>query len=443
MQRGPAQDGRGTLIPPQVDANQLNELCAANPMLYAVVVQLAGLVAGQARGEHGLAGGGRGWDAHGSSQSENFIAQDGGSSTTEEEPMFEKLYGPYFKRGRFHVHIYFLDGKKQYRTFATEEEARDFITHNERKVIAHPITMTEAVDRYVESRTDLKESSRVTLKFRLEALIRGNEEVQLHSFPAHQAWERIAKGTAVDTLHGIRSVANGFFAFCVKQGDLKKNPLAGIEIVGRKKCGKAQLRLDEARSFLERALAVADGNPICDRKGNQQLVGTLGAATALLLGLRNGEVVGCTVRDLDDGGKMLWIAQSKTEAGIRRVEIPDILRPYLVRLAENRDGTEALFPKLTRDGLRYWTRCLCEKLKIPVVTPHGLRGTHATASMRPHANPHEVAAALGHTSFRVTQRHYAKPQAIADARQESAAETLTLSKNLSKTFGQEDGAASA
>ena len=59
--------------------------------------------------------------------------------------MFEKLYGSYFKRGRFHVHIYFLDGKKQYRTFATEEEARDFITHNERKVFANPITGAVAV----------------------------------------------------------------------------------------------------------------------------------------------------------------------------------------------------------------------------------------------------------------------------------------------------------
>jgi integrase len=62
-----------------------------------------------------------------------------------------------------------------------------------------------------------------------------------------------------------------------------------------------------------------------------------------------------------------------------------------------------------------------------------LRGTHATASMRPHANPHEVAAALGHTSFRVTERHYAQPEAVAAAKQQAASETLLASQTPSKT----------
>jgi hypothetical protein len=69
---------------------------------------------------------------------------------------------------------------------------------------------------------------------------------------------------------------------------------------------------------------------------------------------------------------------------------------------------------------------------LPIVTPQGLRVTHATASMRPHANPHEVAAALGHTSFRVTERHYAQPEAVAAAKQQAACETLLASKTRPK-----------
>ena len=48
----------------------------------------------------------------------------------------------------------------------------------------------------------------------------------------------------------------------------------------------------------------------------------------------------------------------------------------------------------------------------------------------------QVAAALGHTSFRVTDRHYAQPAAIASARQQAAAETVQA-PNPSKTLGQE------
>jgi integrase len=307
--------------------------------------------------------------------------------------------------------------------------------------VSNPVTVAQAIEQYCESRGDLKSTSCATLRYRLEALIEGFRESPIQVFPAVTAWKRVVNENAVDTLHGIRSAGTGFFEWCVRQSYIKKNPFTGIEITGKKKRGKAQLRLDEARAFLERALVVANGERISKRRGSQQEVGVLGAAIALLLGLRNGEVTACQVRDLDDGGRVLWITASKTEAGIRRVEVPDVLRPTLLKLAEGRNGTEQLFSGLTGNGMRYWTKELCKDLALPLITPHGLRGTHATASMRPHANPHEVAAALGHASFAVTKRHYAQPAAVADARQQAAAEALLSSKNPSKTFGRGDKAA--
>lgn len=254
------------------------------------------------------------------------------------------------------------------------------------------------------------------------------------------AWNRLVATNAVDTLHGIRSAARGFFEWCVGQSYLKKNPFTGIKIAGKKKRRKAQLRLDEARAFLDRALVVAKGERISKRRGSQQEVGVLGAATALLLGLRNKEVVGRLVRDLDDRARVLWITESKTEAGIRVVKVPKVLRWPLLKVVAKRTGTEPLFPGLTKDGLRYWTKGLCKEMGLPIVTPQGLRGTHATVSMRPHANPEEVAASLGHASFRVTERHYARPSAVADARQQAAVEALLEPKNPSKkpskTFGR-------
>jgi integrase len=392
---------------------------AQNPQLIASLANAVDLSRGEGDDE--------------ASFSDNPIALDGGSSAPKEEPMYFKIYGPYYKNGHYHVHLHLLDGTRKYKSFATEEAAMEFVHRNEARIVAKPITVAEAIREYGESRVELRPSSRATIQYRLEALASGFEEVLIQAFPAVTAWNGLVSKNAVDTLHGIRSAAKGFFEWCVGQSYLKKNPLAGIKIVGKKKRGKPQLRLDEARAFLERALTVSNGEKISERQSSQQEVGVLGAATALLLGLRNGEVVGCQVRDLDDGGCTLWIAASKTPAGLRRVEVPDVLRPHLLKLAENRGGTESLFPSLTKEGMRYWTKALCKEMGLPIVTPQGLRGTHATASMRPHANPHEVAAALGHTSFRVTERHYAQPEAVAAAKQQAASETLLASKNPSKT----------
>jgi integrase len=110
----------------------------------------------------------------------------------------------------------------------------------------------------------------------------------------------------------------------------------------------------------------------------------------------------------------------------------------LSRLAEGRAATEWLFKDTTKDALLYWTRKLCRDAGVPEVTPHGLRGTNATASMTANRNPHEVAAALGHASIHGTLRHYADRHQVAAARQHAAVSALGRqlpSKSLSKTFG--------
>lgn len=52
------------------------------------------------------------------------------------------------------------------------------------------------------------------------------------------------------------------------------------------------------------------------------------------------------VRDLDDNGTVFWVPTSKTEVGVRRVEVPEVLRPHLLRMVEGRAPTEPLFPGL-------------------------------------------------------------------------------------------------
>jgi integrase len=83
-----------------------------------------------------------------------------------------------------------------------------------------------------------------------------------------------------------------------------------------------QLRLDEARRFVETALGEGDARG-------------LAAAMALLMGLRASEI---TNRDVDDAARVLWIERAKTRAGDRRLEVPEVLRPRLAALVAGRDS---------------------------------------------------------------------------------------------------------
>ena len=62
----------------------------------------------------------------------------------------------------------------------------------------------------------------------------------------------------------------------------------------------------------------------------------MAAVTALLLGCRASEVLQLRVRDLDCGGTKLWFAA-------RDPDVPEVLRPRLLRLTADRAPDAYLF----------------------------------------------------------------------------------------------------
>jgi integrase len=172
--------------------------------------------------------------------------------------------------------------------------------------------------------------------------------------------------------------------------------------MGRRKRGKEQFRVTEARTFIA----------TCRQLGDRGDAGAIAAMTSLLLGLRASEVVERVVRDLDDGGRLLWIPQSKTEAGRRTLEVPVVLRPYLLALAKGKDPTDRLFTESDRHWLLYHVRRICQLARLPEVTAHSLRGLHSTLATEHGSTGHTVAAALGHTSYTTTQKHYVQPGTV-------------------------------
>ena len=207
--------------------------------------------------------------------------------------------------------------------------------------------------------------------------------------------------------------AKFFFAWAVERGYLGANPFESVKPVGKVKSGKPQLRIEEARRFTEAALVYFE-------ERNKPLA--LGALLALTMGLRTGEVIARTVRDLDDGARYLWIDEGKTQNARRHLEVPSVLSPFLQRLAQGKPPDELLFGVSAvtgqphpRQAMHRTVQTICQKAGVPRVCTHSLRGLWATLAVKSGAVSHAVAESLGHHSFAVTQKHYAQPAAVANA----------------------------
>jgi integrase len=213
----------------------------------------------------------------------------------------------------------------------------------------------------------------------------------------------------VDTHRNMLGEAKAFFSWCMAQGWTKRSPFASVKGVGKKKKGKPQLRFDEARRWYDTALELANVE-----------VGAIAAICTFIFGQRASEVAQLAVRDLDDGGRLPWVADSeiKTEAGKRTLEVPDDLRPRLQQLAAGKAATDPLFgPGRTRYWVYYWVQRICELARVKKVCAHAMRGLHGTTAVEHGATPKIVAAAMGHTSEVVTERHYLAPGTKARATQ--------------------------
>ena len=131
---------------------------------------------------------------------------------------------------------------------------------------------------------------------------------------------------------------------------------------------------------------------VCFEHANAGSDAAVGVLTSLLMGMRASEVTDRVVRDLDDEARLVWIEVGKTKRSRRTLEVPAVLRPYLLVLANDRGADEQLITrkpakcrnKCGRQWLRYWLSLFCEEAKLPNVCVHSLRGLHAI--VRGHAS---------------------------------------------------------
>lgn len=181
-----------------------------------------------------------------------------------------------------------------------------------------------------------------------------------------ELWETWAQGKVTDLVLNVLAQSRTFLAWVDKKGWSKHTDLLDtMEVNGKMKKGKPKPTQDEAHQLVSWCLAHPD-DP-----------GAVPTVMAFLLGMRASEIVTRGVRHLDGKGTLIDVTDAKTEAGERTLKPPSKLQPLLAKLAEGKSPDQMLFGERTRHWvLRSVKRC-CEAAGVRVVSPHGLRGTHA------------------------------------------------------------------
>jgi integrase len=199
------------------------------------------------------------------------------------------------------------------------------------------------------------------------------------------------------------------------------------------------LEVDEFHSLLDAAGELeAEARSDFRGLGRRAMVATLGLA-----GLRISELVDLKVAQVDLIRGRFKLADAKTEAGVREVEITLYLRDELLEYAMDRrarglphEPSDHFFGTNTgrrRDPDRFRDRILARAVEraganrernglppLPEITPHSLRRTWATFAAMIGRDPKWIAAQIGHVSpaftFSVYQqvatRRYVDEQAI-------------------------------
>ncbi len=328
-------------------------------------------------------------------------------------------YGPY--DGKWRLVVVERDGSRHPSLHPSEARALEVAADLRIGLALEEVTVAEAVKQYADHLRKNRERKAVSVTrclFHLSAMMPDGDMVLADIGPKQAAalyaemCARVSKKTkdvpAVDSQRNCLNECGTFGRWAVKKKYLPADPWADIEATGKRKRGKPQLRIDEARVLLDVTVAAAHAGG--DR-------GALVVAIILLTGFRATESATLKARDVDDDGRLLW-TDGKT--GQRRMATPEVLIEALQAVAAEGGS---LWPKSDRHWVYRQVRKWCKRAGVSIVTPHGLRGTHSTLAQEHGATSHVVAAALGH-GLAINQGAYTLPGTADQAKAKRAQKLL-------------------
>jgi integrase len=367
----------------------------------------------------------------------------------------KRVLGPYPHRDGWQVHIVDEEGGRDPFYFTDKEEAKTVAKRWRQQLgLATEMTLLEAIDAYEFHLRDDKgnkpKSVSETIR-RIKAFLSKYLDDGLRSVdnakavsayesainrpkrygksvdcdaetPAPKGYVKVKKDgswklvetVAADTQRNEMLEVRSFFRWChLEKKWTTSNPLEGVRGKGRRRHGKTQLRVDELRKWFDKAYELGEAGD----------AGAVAAMMTLLLAVSGKEVTDRVVRDVDAQGTLLWIEQGKTEKRNGAVEVPELLRPFLLKLIEGKTANQFLFA--TKKGGKHWrdwprenVRRICKLVNVPLVSAHSMRGVHASRAYERGATGHIVAEGLRHTHESVSKQSYATPEAIKKGQQE-------------------------
>ncbi len=319
----------------------------------------------------------------------------------------ERVHGPYPHRNRWRVVFVGATGIQRVASFESEREAEKAI--EVARLQAGDRTLEGTIEAFLtwQEEQGAKERTVETNGYRLRGLLRLSEGdralLGLSAVRAKKLYALRVERVAPDTHIAELALATAVWDWAIEQGWAAENPWTNVDPQGSKRSRpKDAIRVDEAKKLLRTALKDDSKEGVA-------------VAMTLLMGLRASEITSRRVRDVDDGGRLLWVPEAKSTAGVRTVKIPGVLTTPLLSLIQDRKPTEPLWGT-NRNGKpcdRHWLEHhsirLCDEARIPRVRPHALRGLHATIATENNVPVDVVARALGHAGTAVTRRHYIAP----------------------------------
>lgn len=341
-----------------------------------------------------------------------------------------RILGPYEQPNGWRVIAVAASGERTYRLFDSEAKAQRYIEILTAELSREEHTTASALELYREHLTakgNKPDSIRQTcwaigLFFPSAiplALLTAKRCGTLYEEFRTRPMKKTNKPPSVDSHRQTLAQVRTFLAWCIERDWIRgENPAADVKGVGKrrprgKSLGKDgnELRTKQARLWYEMAVYRA-------HRGDE---GAIAALVALLLGMRASEIVSRRVADLDEdqaAGDLLWIPCSKTAAGRRTLEVPEVLRPYLVACAKDKAPERYIFEAEFTDGAskphwRDWIRDnvhrICGLAEVPKVTAHAMRGLLATLTHERGVQGHLIAQMLGHEDERMSTTAYARP----------------------------------
>ena len=315
----------------------------------------------------------------------------------------DRALGPYKHRRRFRV-VFIVGGTRTPENFASESEALERIAAFNKSVGEEDRTIGAAIDRYEDHLSEVgnKSNSNGTMLSRLRAFFKPFRHDPIDGVTTKKAKKiyesykkrptRTGKPPADTTHRETCKNARTFFAWCRDQGWVKGNPFREVKLTGKTKKGKPAVRIDELRKLYAACV-------------EEKSDGAFAVLTALVMGMRATETVSLVARDIDDGGRLIWIDDTKSENGRRALEIPDsVVGDWLRRRALAAEGGR-LWPGKDRTWLYRQAKRLAKVAGIPPVGAQQLRFAHSNVAKIAGVTASVVAAQLGHTEA-VNAAHY-------------------------------------